>query len=241
MHELAEWLREPGFVGTHATMGADISQLMAAVFTTLFIVGWVQAKKHRADHHHWLMFGGMIAMLAFFTSYYLFRNLGVLAFEGKEGFGGPQALYDNVFVPLLTFHILLVVIGLIMAIYMLVLGFRAQGFVEGRRMLKEAILQTTGRRIATILAIIIGLVILLFVTRGMTSGFSLGKLSVYLGLAILVSLVFGFEIVIQRIWPNGARRHRVLGKFTMVLYCVLFVTGTATYTMLYILYPGKIG
>jgi len=241
MHVLAEWLREPGFVGTHATMGADISQLMAAVFTTLFIVGWVQAKKHRADHHHWLMFGGMIAMLAFFTSYYLFRNLGVLAFEGKEGFGGSQALYDNVFVPLLTFHILLVVIGLIMAIYMLVLGFRAQGFVEGRRMLKEAILQTTGRRIATILAIIISLVILLFVTRGMTSGFSLGKLSVYLGLAILVSLVFGFEIVIQRIWPNGARRHRMLGKFTMVLYCVLFVTGTATYTMLYILYPGKIG
>ncbi len=241
MYELAEWLREPGFVGTHATMGADISQLMATVFTTLFIVGWVQAKKHRADHHHWLMFGGMVAMLAFFISYYLFRNLGVLAFEGKEGFGGSQELYNTVFVPLLTFHILLVVIGLIMAIYMLVLGFRAQGFVEGRRMLKEAILQTTGRRIATILAIIIGLVILLFVTRGMTSGFSLGKLSVYLGLAILVSLVFGIEIGIQRIWPNGARRHRVLGKFTMVLYCILFVTGSVTYTMLYILYPGKIG
>ena len=31
-------------------------------------------------------------MLAFFTSYYLFRQLGVLAFEGKEGFGGPQEL-----------------------------------------------------------------------------------------------------------------------------------------------------
>ena len=88
MYELAEWLRQPGFVGTHATMGADVSQLMATVFTTLFIVGWVQARKHKADHHHWLMFGGMVAMLAFFISYYLFRNLGVLAFEGKEGFGG---------------------------------------------------------------------------------------------------------------------------------------------------------
>ena len=115
MYELAEWLREPGFVGTHATMGADISQLMATVFTTLFIVGWIQAKKHKADHHHWLMFGGMVAMLAFFISYYLFRNLGVLAFEGKEGFGGSQALYNNVFIPLLTVHIILVVIGLIMA------------------------------------------------------------------------------------------------------------------------------
>jgi hypothetical protein len=27
----------------------------------------------------------------------------------------------------------------------------------------------------------------------------------------------------------------------MVVYCVLFVTGSTTYTMLYLLYPGKIG
>lgn len=241
MYELAEWLRQPGFVGTHATMGADVSQLMATVFTTLFIVGWVQARKHKADHHHWLMFGGMVAMLAFFISYYLFRNLGVLAFEGKEGFGGSQALYDNVFIPLLTVHILLVVIGLVMAIYMLVLGFRSQAFVEGQRVLKDALLQTSGRRIATILGGITALVMLFFLSRVMTSGFSFGKLSVYIGLAVIIAMVFGIEILIQRIWPNGARRHRVLGKFTMVIYCVLFATGTATYAMLYILYPGRIG
>jgi uncharacterized membrane protein YozB (DUF420 family) len=82
---------------------------------------------------------------------------------------------------------------------------------------------------------------LFFLSRVMTSGFSLGKLSVYIGLAVIIAIVFGIEILIQRIWPNGARRHRVLGRFTMVVYCVLFVTGTATYTMLYILYPGKIG
>ena len=241
MYELAAWLREPGFLGTHATMGADVSQFMATFFTLLFIVGWMQARKNKADHHHWLMLGGMIAMLAFFTSYYLFRNLGVLAFEGKEGFGGSQALYDNVFIPLLTIHILLVVIGLIMAIYMMVLGFRSQTFTEGRRVLKDALLQTSGRRIATILGGITTLVMLFFLSRVMTSGFSLGKLSVYIGLALIIAMVFGIEIAIQRIWPNGARRHRVLGKFTMMIYCVLFVTGTATYTMLYILYPGKIG
>jgi uncharacterized membrane protein YozB (DUF420 family) len=214
---------------------------MATLFTALFIVGWIQARKHKTDHHHWLMFGGMIAMLAFFTSYYLFRNLGVLAFEGKEGFGGPQWLYDKVFVPVLTFHILLVVIGLIMAIYMMVLGFRSQTFVEGRRILRDAILQTSGRRIATILGGITTIVLLFFLSRVLTAGFSMGKFSVYLGLLILISIVFGIEIAIQRIWPNGARRHRVLGKFTMVIYCVLFVTGTFTYTMLYVLYPGKIG
>ena len=237
MYELAEWLREPGFVVTHA----DVSQFMATFFTLLFIVGWVQARKKKADHHHWLMLGGMIAMLAFFTSYYLFRNLGVLAFEGKEGFGGSQALYDNVFIPLLTVHILLVVIGLVMAIYMMVLGFRSQAFLDGKRVLKDALLQTSGRRIVTILGGITTLVMLFFLSRVMTSGFSLGKLSVYIGLALIIAMVFGIEIAIQRIWPNGKRRHRVLGKFTMMIYCVLFVTGTATYTMLYILYPGKIG
>ncbi|MDH5563478.1 MAG: DUF420 domain-containing protein [Nitrospirota bacterium] len=241
MYELAEWLRAPGVLGTHATMGADVSQFMATLFTILFIVGWVQARKNKADHHHWLMLGGMIAMLAFFTSYYLFRNLGVLAFEGKEGFGGSQALYDNVFIPLLTVHILLVVIGLVMAIYMMVLGFRSQAFIDGRRVLKDALLQTSGRRIVTILGGITALVIFFFLSRVMTSGFSLGKLSVYIGLAVIIAMVFGIEILIQRIWPNGARRHRVLGKFTMMIYCVLFLTGTATYTMLYILYPGKIG
>jgi uncharacterized membrane protein YozB (DUF420 family) len=113
--------------------------------------------------------------------------------------------------------------------------------VEGRRVLKDAILQTSGRRIAMILGGITIVVLLFFVSRVMTAGFSMGKFSVYLGLIILIAIVFGIEIVIQRIWPNGARRHRVLGKFTMVIYCVLFVTGTFTYTMLYILYPGKIG
>jgi uncharacterized membrane protein YozB (DUF420 family) len=119
---MLEWLKEPGFFGTHATVGADMSQLMATFFTGLFVIGWIQAKRHRADAHHWMMFGGMIAMVAFFISYYLFRQLGVLAFEGKEGFGGSQALYDYVFIPVLTVHIILVILGLVMAIYMIVLG-----------------------------------------------------------------------------------------------------------------------
>ena len=187
------------------------------------------------------MLGGMVAMLAFFTSYYLFRQLGVLAFEGKEGFGGPQELYDNVFVPLLIFHIILVVIGLIMAIYMIVLGFRSQEFLGGRRVLKNAILKTSWKRIGMVFGTLTVLVLLLFFSRVMASGFSMGKLSVYLGLLTLAGIVFGVEITIQRIWPNGERRHRILGRFTMAVYCILFVTGSITYTMLYILYPGKIG
>ena len=87
---MLEWLKEPGFFGTHATVGADMSQLMATVFTGLFVIGWIQARRRRADTHHWMMLSGMIAMLAFFMSYYLFRQLGVLAFEGRKDLAGRK-------------------------------------------------------------------------------------------------------------------------------------------------------
>ncbi len=235
------WLRDPGFLGTHATIGADLSQLMATLFTGLFIVGWFQARKRQADAHHWLMLGGMIAMLSFFVAYYLFRQLGVLAVEGKEGFGGSQALYDYVFIPILTLHIILVIIGLVMAVYMIVLGFRSQQVVNGIRSLNESLLQTSWRKIGTIFGVITALVMGLFLARIASAGFSVRKMEVYAGLLLLVAIVFAIEMSIQRIWPNGARRHRALGKFTMIIYCILFITGTTTYTMLYILFPGKIG
>ena len=236
-----DWLRDPGFLGTHATIGADLSQLMATLFTGLFVLGWIQAKKRQTDAHHWLMFGGMIAMLSFFIAYYLFRQLGVLAVEGKEGFGGSQALYDYVFIPVLTLHIILVIIGLVMAIYMIVLGFRSQQFVRGVRSLRESTLQTSWKKVLAIFGVITVVVLGLFFSRVATAGFSLRKMEVYVGLLILVAAVFAIEMAIQRIWPDGARRHRALGRFTMIIYCILFVTGTFTYTMLYILYPGKIG
>ena len=234
-------LREPGFLGTHATIGADLSQLMATLFTVLFVIGWLQAKKRQADAHHWLMLGGMIAMLAFFVSYYLFRQLGVLAVDGKEGFGGSQELYKYVFIPVLTLHILLVIVGLVMAIYMIVLGFRSQQVVSGIRSLREGVLQTSWKKVGAIFGSVTILVLGLFFSRVASTGFSMRKLEVYLGLLMLVAIVFAVEMAIQRIWPNGASRHRALGRFTMIIYCILFVTGSFTYTMLYILYPGKIG
>ena len=238
---MAEWLKQPGFAGTHATVGADVSQFMATLFTVLFIIGWFQARHQRGSHHHRLMLGGMVAMLAFFISYYLFRQLGVLAFEGKEGFGGSQALYENVFIPLLTFHITLVTIGLVMAIYMIVLGFRTQVFVEGRRMLREQVLRASWRMPLLILGSLAAIVVVYLVSLSVVGRFGLGKLIVWFSLLLLIAIVFALEMAIQRMWPDGARRHRVLGTFTMIIYCILFVTGSVTYTMLYILYPGKPG
>lgn len=238
---MAEWLKQSGFFGTHATIGADLSQLMATLFTGLFIIGWVQAKRRDGHVHHWLMLGGMTAMLGFFVSYYLFRQLGVLAFEGKEGFGGSEALYRHVFIPLLTFHIILVVVGLVMAIYMIVLGFRAQIMEQGRRVLSSRVLQTSWGKIGMIFGVLCAMVAMYLLYLVAADRFRLGRLVVWLGLLALIAVVFAVEMGIQRIWPDGGQRHRTLGRFTMIIYCILFVTGTTTYTMLYILYPGKIG
>jgi uncharacterized membrane protein YozB (DUF420 family) len=240
---MKELLAQHGFLGTAATLGADLSQTMAMLFTSLFIIGWIQARKKLGNVHHWLVLGGMVAMLGFFTSYYLFRQLGVLAFEGKEGFGGSQELYDHVFIPLLTLHITLVIIGLIMAIYMIILGFRAQQFVGGNRELRRGELRVTKEKLTKIF-LTSGIVLLaLYVIIGTRLGadFSLRRLVVYLSGLLVVGLVLGVEKTIERFWPDGEKRHRALGRFTMVIYCILFVTGSITYTMLYILYPGKVG
>ena len=178
-------LRQPGFFGTHATLGADLSQLMAALFTGLFIIGWIQARKHKADAHHWLMFSGMVSMGGFFVSYYMFRSLGVLAFEGKEGFGGSQALYDHVFVPVLILHIILVIVGLIMAVYLLVLGFRAQTFVEGVRQLKTGALQTSWGSMAKVWGAVGGVVGLYLVFLYATDRLSTRRSGVWIAFMLM--------------------------------------------------------
>ena len=240
---MKELLTRPGFLGTAATLGGDLSQVMAMLFTGLFIIGWVQARKKMGNVHHWLVLGGVVAMLAFFTSYYLFRQLGVLAFEGRTGFGGTDFMYYKVFLPLLTFHISLVVVGLIMAIYMIILGFRAQQMVGGRRELMPGELKVGQMKLTKVFMVSGAVLIVLYVLSGLLfgTGFTLRRSVVYVAGLLVLGVVLGVEKTIERFWPDGARRHRALGRFTMVIYCILFVTGSVTYTMLYILYPGKIG
>jgi uncharacterized membrane protein YozB (DUF420 family) len=189
------------------------------------------------------MLGGMVAMITFFTNYYLFRQLGVLAVEGKEGFGGSDFLYHNVFIPILTFHIILVIIGLIMAAYMIVLGFRAQERAGGNRELRSGQLKVRKEQLAKIFLVSGGVLLALYAIIGTRLGteFSGRRLIVYLSGLLVVGLVLGVEKTVEKFWPDGAQRHRALGRFTMIIYCILFVTGSTTYTMLYILYPGKIG
>jgi uncharacterized membrane protein YozB (DUF420 family) len=54
-----------------------------------------------------------------------------------------------------------------------------------------------------------------------------------------IALVVSLEKLIERALPDGARRHRILGRGTMIIFAMILVTSTLTYLMLYVIYPAK--
>ncbi len=229
------FLNRPGFLGTYGTFGADVSYLAAIFFTILFMIGWRQARKAHGQTHHTITLWAMLAMLAYFTLYYLSRNLGALALEGKEGFGGPAWIYSYVFTPLLTIHIVVVAVGLVLAVYMIILGFRASVRQGTERRLIADPLRMSGSAFRDTLAGAAAVFGLLAIIRWG----SFARLIVYVSGFLLVAVVLLLERGIERWIPDGAIRHRRLGTFTMSLYLTALVTSTATYFMLYVLYPPK--
>ena len=236
---MKEFLGAAGFFGTAGTVGADLSYLLAVVFTALFIASWVQAKKGQGTKHHNLVFISMVSMAIYFIVYYFFRQLGVLALEGKEGFGGPEEVYNSVFVPILSTHLFLVTIGLILAFYMVIQGFRSSSKTDGKYFLKKGDLKVKPKTFKTVMLSILGAwglnqIILTFV-RNASWQSSLAWALIFGSIALVVSLEKGIE----KWLPDGAQRHKVLGRGTMVIYILLLVTSTLTYLMLYVIYPAK--
>lgn len=232
---MLQFLKGPGFLGTYGTMGADLSFVMALLFTLLFIIGWRLGKRKQGNKHHTLVLGAMVSMMIYFTVYYLARGLGALATEGKEGFGGPEWLYSYFFKPLLTIHILAVSIGLVLAVYMIVLGFRVTIKRMGQRVLQPGVLSMSQSAFFKIGGATFALMVLLGIIRG----HSLARWIVYISGFLLVIVVLLAEKGIERLIPDGERRHRLIGTFTMTLYVIALFTSTITYVLLYIIYPPK--
>lgn len=234
------FLAQPGFLAPSGTIGADVSYLLALVFTILFLVSWGMAKKAQGTRHHKLILVSMVSMIVYFCAYYYARQLGVLSFEGREGFGGPDDVYENIFVPVLTIHLCLVVLGMILAFYMISLGFRASEKVEGEYLLKEGMLKVSARKFKIIMVTILGcwalVQVLLLVFRESPFGASVAYGLIF----ATIALVVGLEKLIEKLLPDGARRHRILGRTTMVIFALILVTSTATYLMLYVIYPHKV-
>jgi len=235
---MKELLHRPGFLGTHATLGADLSFFLAVVFTVIFLIGWYLAKKRQGSRHHTVVLWGMVSMLVYFTGYYQIRGLGVLAAEGGEGFGGPDWVYSYIFKPTLAIHILLVTLGIIMAVYMIVLGFRASYKIEGRWLLREGSeLRIPDRKFYKYLLIILAVTAAITVVRCGSTRCA----TVYVIGYLIVAAVFFLERLVEKLFPIGAKRHRLLGNFTMVMYLIVLFTSTVTYSLLYIFYtPGPL-
>lgn len=236
---MKELLEKPGFMTSSGTLGADVSYLMAVVFTVLFLIAWGHAKKAQGTKHHKLILISMVSMVVYFCGYYYARQLGVLSFEGKEGFGGPQSVYDNVFVPILTIHLVLVTLGLILAFYMVSLGFRASEKVDGEYLLKSGDLKVSAKAFKKVMLIIVGLAMLSLFYNMVIRQASMGNTIAWTLIFTTVALVVSLEKGIEKMIPDGARRHRILGRGTMVIYALILVTSTSTYLMLYVFYPAK--
>ena len=232
-------LEQPGFLAPSGTIGADVSYLLALVFTILFLIAWRMAKKAEGTRHHKLILVSMVAMIVYFVAYYYARSLGVLSFEGREGFGGPDDVYKNIFVPVLTTHLILVTLGMVLAFYMIPQGFRASDKNGGEYRLKSGELKMKPRTFKLVLFTIVGcwalVQALLLAVRQSPFGASVAYGLIFLTVALVVSL----EKLIEKMLPDGARRHRILGRTTMVIFALILVTSTATYLMLYFIYPIK--
>ena len=236
---MKELLGKQGFLAKTGTVGADISYLLAVVFTVLFLYAWFLAKKGAGTKHHNLVFVSMLSMVIYFCAYYLARQLGVLSLEGREGFGGPETVYNNIFVPILTTHLILVTLGLILAFYMVIEGFRASAKTKGDYTLKEENLTISSNTYKiTMFAILclwgINQIILTFV-RHASTGASIAWAIIF----GVVALAINIEKAIEKLLPNGAKRHRIMGRSTMIVYALTLVTSTLTYLLLYVIYPVK--
>jgi uncharacterized membrane protein YozB (DUF420 family) len=235
---MQEFLKKPGFMVQSGTMGADLSYLLAVIFTVLFLVAWWMAKKGQSTHHHKLALISMVSMLVYFVAYYYARNLGALAAEGKEGFGGPPEIYDNVFSPILFTHVSLVVLGLILGPYLIVEGYRACDKVGGEYVLRSGELKADPKKFRRIWLWILGLWALMEIFCLIRGKPWQAQLAYFLIFAT-IALVVGLEKLIEKWLPDGAHRHRVLGRVTMVMFALILITSTATYLMLYVIYPLK--
>lgn len=231
------WLEQPGFLSPYGTLGADLSYLLAVVFTVLFLIGWRQAKRRRGQVHHVVTLWAMLTMLAYFVAYYVSRGLGALAFEGEEGFGGPPELYHRLFVPLLLVHIAVVSLGIVLAVYMIVLGYRTAIKRHGARVLQPGPLSMS---VGAFLKVLVG-ALALFAVLSAIRCHSMACYIVYVVGFLLVAFVLLVEKGIEWLIPDGERRHRTIGTFTMVLYVLALLTSTSTYVLLYVIWPPTIG
>src|SRR3989475_13056596 len=97
-----------------------------------------------------------------------------------------------------------------MAIYMIILGFRAQQLVAGKRELRSDELKVGQEKLTKVFMVSGAALLVLYVVSGLLfgTGFTLGRSIVYVAGLLVVGLELGGGKSIERFWPDGGKRHR---------------------------------
>jgi uncharacterized membrane protein YozB (DUF420 family) len=126
---------------------------------------------------------------------------------------------------------------------MIVLGFRASVRRGAVRTLTRGTPKGSGLAFSgwILLASIVA-PLLLFGVRIMFTTPTVGKFIGWVSTGLLVGIgVLVAEGVARRLYPDGERRHRAIGTFTMILYVIALLTSTLTWVMLYVIWKPTIG
>lgn len=110
-----EWLlpRSQGLIDLIPHLNAAIS--LAAIGT--IIGGWRAIKRGDVDTHRRRMLVAFVLFGAFLV-FYLYR----VSLEGASEFGGPEAVYQFFYLPMLAIHILLAIICVPLLFYVILLA-----------------------------------------------------------------------------------------------------------------------
>lgn len=218
----------PGLFSSRSTFGSDISYMFAVVFTVLFLISGMLAKKHRGLKHHRMILVSMAAMTLYFLFYYEVRKLGVASLSDQINFAGPDWVYDKVFRPVMMVHFIMVTFSIILAIYMIINGFKIAVRDGGEMTLKNERLKPS------IMLWALGFVWLVLLTWWLFSvqQFGWGHWIMFLSLGYFIPSVLA--ILIQKALPESEKRHRVLGRICILLFAGLLITSTLAYCLLYV-------
>ena len=87
--------------------------------------------------------------------------------------------------------------------------------------------------------IIAGMAILSLIYNLLIRQASMGAGIAWLIIFATIALVVSLEKGIEKMLPDGAHRHRIMGRGTMIIFALILITSTTTYLMLYVFYPAK--
>ena len=233
---MKELLIQPGFLSPYGSVGVDITYLIAMLATAMFLFGWRKASGGEGAGHRLMMISASVLILGYFFVYYLFRNLGGIMAEGKLGFGGPDWVAENILMPLLIVHLLLVVLVFVLVPYQLWLGRRSAIRSHNTLSLSEA---PVAMKDSVWLRVFFPFTAL-FLAVGLYRCESGHCWLFYVGVPLLFAVGIGLERLLERMLPTGSKRHRVVGKITVFAILLLFASTTGMYAMLHVLYSHAV-